>query len=314
MRVPLADTARFLQSRFGDDVRDVTPTGGGAWSDAFSYVHKDTKYVIRWSDHSEHFERDALAASYARDGLPVPQILNLGRAGDHYYAISPFVEGSFFEQLSKSDLKKSLPSIRAMFAALRTVDLPDRTGYGAWNGTGNGQFDSWRAFLLDINNDRPESLIHGWRESLATSSLGTEVFDRLYGLLAAAVDVCPDHRQLIHSDLINRNVLIRDGLVRAVLDWGSSNYGDALFDIAWIIFWEAWYPNFQAIRLSDRLLDDYRSGPASDTANFERRLYCYLLHIGLDSISYNAYRQDWPNAEAAATRTEELVSHFPPGG
>lgn len=314
MRVSLADTLVFLNEKFADGVRDITSIGGGAWSDAFSYVHEDTKYVIRWSDHAENFERDALAATYSRDGLPIPDILDLGREDDYYYAISPFVEGSFFEQLSETELEKSLPSIRAMFAALRAVDLSNRTGYGTWDGTGNGQYGSWRAFLLDIRNDQPGSLIHGWRENLAASSLGTESFDHLYNLLAATVDACPERRQLIHSDLINRNVLIHDGQVRAVLDWGSSTYGDALFDIAWILFWEAWYPNFQASELSSHLLDDYRSDPASDTVNLERRLYCYLLHIGLDSISYNAFRRDWSNAKDAAARATALVSRFQPGG
>jgi thiamine kinase-like enzyme len=39
---------------------------------------------------------------------------------------------------------------------------------------------------------------------------------------------------LVHSDLLHYNVLVAADRVTAVLDWGSSLYGDFLFDLAWL--------------------------------------------------------------------------------
>ncbi|MFW6075110.1 MAG: phosphotransferase family protein [Chloroflexota bacterium] len=306
----MTETTHFLERKYDGRVADVSSIAGGAWSDAFSFVHDASRYVLRWSDHAENFERDAIASTYRRDGLPVPEILELGRESGHYYAISLFVDGEFFEELPAPALEASLDSILGMFAALRSVDLSGRRGFGTWDGTGNGQYDSWREFLLDINNDPPGSLIEGWSDNLAASTPGFAAFDRLYERLEAAVGSCPEHRQLIHSDLINRNVLVRDGKVTAVLDWGSSNYGDALYDIAWISFFEPWHPALQSVDLPARLLEAYRSDPASDTANLQGRLACYYIHIGLDWISYNAFRRDWNMVDVAIDYSERLISEY----
>ena len=41
-----------------------------------------------------------------------------------------------------------------------------------------------------------------------------------------SADSGPQERHLIHSDLLNFNVLVADDLISAVIDWGSSLYGD----------------------------------------------------------------------------------------
>ena len=48
-------------------------------------------------------------------------------------------------------------------------------------------------------------------------------------------------RHLIHSDLLNYNVLVADGRISAVIDWGCAMYGDFLYDLAWFEFWAPWY-------------------------------------------------------------------------
>ena len=118
---------------------------------------------------------------------------------------------------------------------------------------------------------------------------------------------CPGQRQLVHSDSINGNVLVADGRITALLDWGSSIFGDALYDVAWFVFYQPWFPQFGEIDLARRLLDDFRADPYTDTTDLDARLRCYLMHIGLDSIAYNAFQQNWPNAQEAADYTERLV-------
>ena len=114
---------------------------------------------------------------------------------------------------------------------------------------GQATHQTWQSFLLDDKDDSPGSLIKGWRANSASSPLGMELravlepFERL-------VEQCFDERQLIHSDLINVNVLAADGRITALLDLGSSIFGDALYDVAWFTFYQPWYPQFGEVDLS----------------------------------------------------------------
>ena len=180
-------------------------------------------------------------------------------------------------------------------------------GFGFWNKERKGSHDSWKAFLLDDKNDSEGSLIQGWKANLEASSMGMDAYNELWRNFVPCVERCPEERSLVHSDLLNRNVLTSSGAITAVLDWGSSFYGDSLYDVAWFTFYEPWYPHFQAVRVSQRLLEDFIADPHANTADVDARLMCYKLDIGIGSIAYNAFKKDWNNAEEAASYTLKLL-------
>ncbi len=301
------EITRFLHTRYGLGVRDVRLIGEGAWSRAFVFEHDGVNWVIRWSWFADNFERDAFAARFRTDDLPIPAIAEVDRYGDHSFAISRFVEGMYLEQLTAPAFRQTLPSLLQMLRALRAADLSGTAGYGIWNGEGIATHQTWQSFLLDDKDDSPGSLIKGWRANLASSPLGMDSFDRFWEPFARLVEQCFDERQLIHSDLINGNVLAADGRITALLDFGSSIFGDALYDVAWFTFYKPWFPQFGEVDLSRVLLDDFRADPRTNTVNLEARLRCYLLHIGLDSIAYNASRDRWANASEVVAYLETMV-------
>ncbi|HLI50610.1 MAG TPA: phosphotransferase, partial [Thermomicrobiaceae bacterium] len=234
------DTIEFLERRFATEITSVTPIGFGAWSQAFRFDRDGRSWVIRWSEMPDNFARDAFAVRFVDYGLPVPPVTDVGHDERGYFAIAPFVEGGDFELLPAEPLERLLPSLLETFRALRRVDL-DRlgtSGYGIWDGSGDGLYPSWRTFLLDDKDDSPGSLIRGWRANLIASPLGTAAYDDLRQRFTPLVEQCPNERRLVHSDLINHNVLAAGDRITAVLDWGSALYGDPLWDIAWLAFYE----------------------------------------------------------------------------
>lgn len=303
-----SETEQFLREKYGSGISDVKQLGAGAWSHAFSFEHEGIRNVIRWSNVVGNFERDAIAASFHRDGLPIPPITDVGKAHNKFFAISPFAAGVYLEILSAEELESTVPAIFRMFRALRSVDLSTMTGFGLWDKEGRGSHDSWKEFLRDDKNDLEGSLINGWRPNLQNSSMGTDVYERLWGRFEPLVNFCPEDRGLVHSDLLNHNVLAEDGSISAVLDWGSSIYGDSLFDVAWFLFYEPWYPHFSEVNLLQRILEDYKADPTTNKTNIDERLLCYKLNIGLDSIAYNAFKQDWEHAQEAADYTVKIAS------
>ena len=105
------------------------------------------------------------------------------------------------------------------------------------------------------------------------------------------VDACPNERYLVHSDLLYYNLLVDQDRVTAVLDWGSSLYGDFLWDLAWFTFWQPWYTAWSAVDLRAAALSHYAE-IGQETPNFEERLRCYELAIGLDGLAFARRGED----------------------
>lgn len=301
-----AETHQFLQQKWGPGVGDVAPIGAGAWSDAFAFTQDGSRYVIRWSFVLENFERDAVAATFSQEAMPVPPILELGSGPGGYFAISPFFPGTYLEALTASDLEHAMLAILRMVTALRRIDCSRGAGFGDWGTEQNGEYRTWKGFLRAVNEDRPGRLTAGWRANLGDSPLETLRFERVYERFVSYVDACPEDRYMVHSDLLNRNVLVVGDRISAVLDWGSSFFGDTLYDIAWFHFYEPWYPEFGRFGVAERLLQHFLNDPATNKANVAERLLAYQLHIGLDSIAYNAFQRDWASLLEVAEYVETL--------
>lgn len=291
-------------------VTDVAHLGDGAWSQVFSFnSEKDgKKYVMRWSKNRQTFDRDDLAFRlFNSSNLPLPQVFNVGEAGTLAYAISEFREGEFLESLPSDRLVKTIPSIISLFDGLRSVDLIKTTGYGFWDASGKGEYKSWKEYLMSVNQDQPKRLTYGWRDKLHGHAELKQGFDELYNELESHVTICPENRYLVHSDLINRNVLVKGERINAVLDWGSSVFGDYLYDLAWFVYYESYYPVFQRNKLIDNL-KQHLNPSGADTTNLKERMVCYLLHIGLDSIGFNLYQDKLSEAQKVIKYTRNIVA------
>jgi len=306
--VSVHDTLGFLQEKLDTDVRDLTLLSGGDWSQAYSFVHRHKKYVLRWCFSSETFEKDTVASAYRCDAMPIPKIIDSGTHYETCFAISEFVQGQFIETLTPAELEKTLSVLLNLFDALRTTDLTGTSGYGGWDKNGVGSHKSWKDYLLDVKRDDEETFAHGWYTDLANSRVGTQIFDQLYSQFESLVVFCSEGRELIHSDLLNSNLLVADAKISGVIDWQCSLYGDSLYDVAWFTFYAPWYPQFAAVQLSEKLMTHFES-TTTNHSHLSDRLLCYQLHIGLDSIRYNAFKKDWKAAQDVADYTLK-ISHL----
>lgn len=303
-KVSADDATRFLRERFGSD--RVEPLRQGLWSSAYRFRRGGDDLVIRFGSIRDDFDKDAFISTIAPSDLPVPRIIEIGEALGGYYAVSRYAPGRHLDGLGAEELLRVLPSLFAALNAVREADLSGTTGYGGWDKNGIGEAASWREVLLDVASEDPAREPR-WRERLATASAdASRAFDAGSARIRELLVHCPEERYLVHQDLLHWNVLVDDDRVTALLDWGSSIYGDFVYDVAWLTFWSPWYPAWHGVDFAREARAQYeRTGLL--VPHFEERLRCYELRIGVGSLNWYASRGDAVNLDLAARRIVGLL-------
>jgi hygromycin-B 4-O-kinase len=264
------EACRFVAGRYGRRATDVRPLDAGEWSRAYAFVLEGREAVIRFGDHVEDFRKDQVMAGRSRAALPIPAVIEIGAAGDAYFAVSERAPGELLDGLDDTGIRAVLPGLLAVLDALRDLDVSGTEGYGLWTPDGTGPAATWAQALLAISQETPR--VPGWRAALAASPVGAGPFDRGYARLAELAESLPDERHIIHGDLLNRNVLVQPPRITAVIDWGNALYGDWLYDAAWLIFLWPWLPQWQGIDITAELERHWAASTGAGTPSSPRRL------------------------------------------
>lgn len=299
----LRQISRLLTARFGSSVRDVTPLGTGKWSRAFSFDNDDSSLVIRFGDHDEDFAKDRIAASWQQPGLPVPRFIEMGEAFGTFYAITQRAGGVFLDLLGRDEVGAVMPSLFRVLDAVRRVPVAEAAGFGVWDRTGVGDHGSWKDALLAVEARRPN--IAGWRRHLAEWPDCERTFDQGLERLHVLADRVPSGQDVIHRDWVNRNVLVTDAQVTSVFDWGSSMYGDHLYDVAWLTFCATYTVGFDRLE-THRMARQHYGDEGIDPDDFDTRINCYELHIALGALTYRAFLGDEADTRSFARQIHAL--------
>jgi hygromycin-B 4-O-kinase len=295
----------FLRERYGSAARITLPRQG-EWSAAYSVRTADADLVVRFSRYDEDFEKDAYATRYSSGALPIPAIIEWGPALDGFYAVAQRVSGEHIDGLDEARMRRVLPSLFTALDAMRMVDLSGASGFGGWRASGRAESPSWRSWLLGIAEGPATRGAVGWRELLKDSSTGVGPYEEGYARMRELVDLCPEERHLVHDDLINFNVLVDGDDISALLDWGSSIYGDFLYDVAKLVFYQPWYKAWRNIDFAAEARAHYDAMSLA-VPRFRERLTCYMLRIGIGDMAYSAFRKRWEQVESKARRTLEIA-------
>jgi hygromycin-B 4-O-kinase len=294
----------LLWEHVGGEPGEAQRLAGGEFSRAFAAAVDGREYVVRISavEHSgEAFAKDDYAwRHFASPALPIPRVLAIGRCEAGHFAISERAPGRRLAELSTGERRAVLPAALDTLDAIGRVDVSGSRGYGGWGADGNGQSTTWRAFLLDVIEDRSEGFYKDWHALFRTTFLERPLYERVYRRMLELADACPEERALIHQDYHLDNVMSDGQRVTGVLDWGNACYGDRLFDVAWV----GWvFRKNDGLDAATPLRERHGAEP-----RFAERIACYECRIGLDDMRFFARTGRQAQYEWTRDRLLELVA------
>jgi aminoglycoside phosphotransferase (APT) family kinase protein len=220
-----------------------------------------------------HFQIEAWAAPAARAaGLPVPAVRHVDLSRQHLPYDLEIVDAA--PGIPLADATGLLP-LAALGRAVRSLHAVAVDGFGlldpgAWDAAGppRGACDSWPEFLLT----HLDAHVAACRRDGALTA--DEAADALACHRDAEAQLATQTGALLHGDLANRNVLVEDGALSAILDWEDALAGDPLFDVA---CWGTFVGNHER---RAAFLAGY-AGAATLPAEAEFRYWLYYLRIML---------------------------------
>ncbi|HZC31315.1 MAG TPA: phosphotransferase [Gaiellaceae bacterium] len=294
----------FLVSVLGAEPTAIERPQSGEWSSVYAIRRGNEELVVRFSRFRDDFEKDRVAAGWSSPALPVPEVLDIGEALGVAYAVSRRAHGEFLETLDEARARAILPRLFAALDAQREIDLFGTTGYGLWTASGGGIQTAWREVVLAVGETVPPGRAAGWRERLESSPTGAGRFDEAHALLRELAEHCPEERHLVHDDLLNRNVLVAGDRLTAVLDWGSSMFGDPLWDLALLVYGQKWFPGSRGIDFVAEAERHY-AAIGLTVPHLRERVRCYAVRQGLAGMSYCAWKGEerWDELAWHAART-----------
>lgn len=293
----------LVQRELGENVTALTTLRSGAWSSAVAASTPNSEYVIRFGATADDFRCDELAATFSGPNLPIPGVHAIGQLDDRFWCMSYRMPGTHLNELTTDQMKLALPSLAATLTAMRDVDSSSTHGYGGWDAHGNGVFASFADQLMDVAEDIPDSRGGGWKQILNQHKYERNVFDKGLVILERLCTHLPNDRHLVHQDTLNYNVVVHNNIISGIFDWGCAMWGDAVYDLAWFRFWNPWYPQWAGLDIPGYL--ERKVG--INGAQQHERMRCYLLHIGLMHIRYNAFIGNLVAMNEVAMSTERLL-------
>lgn len=288
----------FLHQNFDENITSIYFLKGGEQSQAFSFNSNSRDLVIRINNQTYSFEKDKYAYNHFNNpDLPIPEIFEMGKFDENYfYAISEFAEGKTLDTLDKDAKTKLLPQIISIHDAIHKIKIEDYKKFGDWDSEGDAKFDSWKGFIIG----KKDNVYKNWEKLYKETFLERKVVEKVTEKIRQLTKYVPEERYLVHGDYGGNNMTSDGEKITGVLYWGESKYGDTLYDIAWMDFFD------EDLSYKEIFYNHYKD-EGFNIENFNERMICYKLHLGLGAIGFFALSGQKESYEWAKNKLLKLL-------
>ena len=274
----------FVEEYFKGSVADLAYIDGGEGSQAFSFSVKGKEYIIRVNIHNGSFLKDKYASEHfeSKDVI-IPKIVSIGMLDNKYcYALSEKIGGKRMDKFTEEEVIAIMPELLKTLDAIHATDISLTAGYGEWNAEGNAPYKSWKAHIISLENWATGK--QGRPNFFETTILERNVWDRVYREIIDLTSFCSEERSLLHGDFGFDNILSDGRAITGVIDWGEGSYGDFLYDCAWLSYWSKSH-------IYRTILKRHFADKNIIVPNYDERMKCYELHVGLGALGFFAFSQ-----------------------
>lgn len=265
-----------LIGRHYPDAREIQILSGGLVSQTFSFRSGTNRLIFQAGGRKEAYEKERYIGRKYGHILPVRAVNGVYVNGDgSAYCFSDYIEGCKVFDLSQQERTGIVPSVLDLLERIAAIRAPADSGCGRFDETGAARFGSWREFVSSVYCDD----LYDWR-GFESRGFDIGVVRKCIAVLKNDID-CLDIGQpcLIHGDIGSYNLLAEGARISGAIDWSLALYGDPLYEVANVLFWNEDKLQPLVSALKERYL--------SDEPN-EKKLRCYMLRIGLEEIHNTA--------------------------
>lgn len=300
-RVNQDEVAIFLKKKFDDEVSNIEFISGGELSQAFSFVAKNENLVIRFGTNTNGYEKDKYASEhFGSEKIPIPKIKEIGQFDEKYsYAISEKADGQTLNKLNDEEYAEIFPELFNILTAIHNITIPHTNGFGYWAPDGTVEKPTWKEYILNVNQYVKSS--ENKPSLFEASFLEKDFWEEVYSKMQSLLSFSPEEKYLVHGDYGSDNVTANKGVITGVLDWASSKYGDFLYDIAWLNFWN---PTKNPMAFFEKYYTEIKP-----TQNFKERVMCCQLRIGLSSLSFYAFSNQKEKYDSAKNKLLSILEN-----
>lgn len=291
------DVLNLLSRYFKQPAVGMAPVDSGPMMRTFSFAIGKEEYLIRFNKDnmltSNLPKEEYITRKLAPTRIPVRPIVQTGRLGELFFAISRKVPGKVAASMPAQEVKRLLPQIISTLDSIHHVDVSDTSGYGVFDLLGRGMSMSWRGFLELIAKEEDERDYFGkWHHLFDDTFLERNLYERIYDRMTSLLDYCPSERYLVHGSYSLYSILVDDGRITAVQDWFDARYGDFVYDIAGLDFWFPWLGVREAFQL-------YYKEREVEVPSYPERMLCYECYVALGGMRFFAFAGNEPSYRTA---------------
>eukprot|EP00826_Nyctotherus_ovalis_P018031 TRINITY_DN15359_c0_g1_i4.p1 TRINITY_DN15359_c0_g1~~TRINITY_DN15359_c0_g1_i4.p1 ORF type:complete len:281 (+),score=53.36 TRINITY_DN15359_c0_g1_i4:74-916(+) len=269
-----SDFAKFDPTKKITNIKDLAK---GHLRLVYLFETADGKYVVKKAkSHPRSISNEVLVRSMITDKtLPFPAVLY----HDDEIIVEEFVEGEFMGQDEPPSVYKELGK------CIRKLHLIKTEKFGHLDGPARGKYATERDLILHLID--PKDPIYKAHCELKLVDIQS-VLNKHMHLLNAKESV------LIHDDLHNQNILVRDGKLAGVIDFG----------IGWAGTREQELGRFYAVCGKKEVWESFVEGYGRDFDWMRVKLYAFMF--GCSVVARNFAKEGNPDYDKCFQLAKEL--------
>lgn len=247
------------------------------------FDHEGKRGVLKWTPGTDAVGRleqaRAVTDRLRSVGYPAPSYLYIGEALGGTYSLQLTLPGFPMPLSAMAQYLPRLLELNAMQARLACPDLPD------WH------LEAVNTVLFGGEDYCLHSSLQHY--SPATASL----LSNLQSRVAAHRDTPHRTNDVVHTDFQHTNILVHEHQISGVIDWDAPYAGDAIFDIATLLFY-----SYEDLPVRERLWQY-----ALERASLNL-LSVYLAHLILRQVDWSLRHHDQATIDRFLNRGNALLS------